>query len=131
MKKTIVLLVLILSLPVTADYEIVWHTIDGGGGTSTGGDYAMTGTIGQPDASYSQGGDYEVLGGFWPGGPLCFVEFDDFARFAAHWRDTGCSLANNWCQGADLDNLNDVGADDLNLFIIEWLYECPYGWPLK
>jgi hypothetical protein len=25
------------------------------------------------------GGPYEVLGGFWPGGALCFVEFEDFA----------------------------------------------------
>ncbi len=131
MKKIIVLLVLVMSLSAMAGYEIRWSTIDGGGGTSSGGQYSLTATIGQHDAAYSQGGDYEVLGGFRPGGPLCFVKFDDFARFAAHWLDTGCSQANNWCQGADLDQLNDVGADDLNLFITEWLYECPYGWPLR
>jgi hypothetical protein len=28
-----------------------WFTIDGGGGTSTGGVYAVSGTIGQPDAA--------------------------------------------------------------------------------
>ena len=32
------------------DYEISWSTIDGGGGRSTGGDFALVGTIGQPDA---------------------------------------------------------------------------------
>ena len=51
------------------DYVVDWSTIDGGGGTSSGGQYTLSGTIGQPDASYSAGGDYELLGGFWPGGP--------------------------------------------------------------
>ena len=37
------------------DYEISWSTIDGGGGRSTGGDYALTGTIGQPDAGEMAG----------------------------------------------------------------------------
>jgi hypothetical protein len=39
------------------------------------------------------GGNYEVLGGFWPGGPLCFVEFGDFARFAEYWLESGTGLA--------------------------------------
>jgi len=72
-----------------ADYSIDWYTIDGGGGQSTGGPYILTGTIGQPDAAYSAGGQYELLGGFWPGGPLCFVDFYSFARFAEWWLETG------------------------------------------
>src|SRR5437899_2475559 len=31
-------------------YSIDWFTIDGGGGTSTGGVYQVSGTVGQPDA---------------------------------------------------------------------------------
>jgi hypothetical protein len=31
-------------------YFIDWYTIDGGGGTSTGGVYSVSGTIGRPDA---------------------------------------------------------------------------------
>lgn len=47
-------------------YSITWSTIDGGGGTSTGGVYAVSGTIGQPDASHAMtGGNYSVSGGFW------------------------------------------------------------------
>lgn len=42
-------------------YEIVWSTIDGGGGTSSGGPYVLTGTIGQPDAGYSASGDAKVV----------------------------------------------------------------------
>jgi hypothetical protein len=49
-----------------AQYAINWHTIDGGGGTSTGGVYSVSGTIGQPDAGGPMtNGQYSVTGGFW------------------------------------------------------------------
>ena len=47
-------------------YLIDWSTVDGGGGTSTGGVYSVSGTIGQPDASGAMtGGNYSLTGGFW------------------------------------------------------------------
>jgi hypothetical protein len=46
-------------------YSIDWHTIDGGGGASTGGVYSVSGTIGQPDAGSLTGGTYTLNGGFW------------------------------------------------------------------
>jgi len=126
---------LLMTVPASAqsggDYYLSWHTIDGGGGTSSSGPYVLTGTIGQPDAAYSAGGSYELLGGFWPGGPLCFVDFRHFARFAEHWLETGCDAGNNFCGGADLNHLGDVDLIDFGLFVDEWLYYCPYGWPLK
>ena len=108
---------------VNADYSIEWHTIDGGGGQSRGGPYVLTGTIGQPDADWASGGNYEVLGGFWPGGPLCFVEFDDFARFAEHWWLKGI--------GADLNEDTIIDFEDVSWFADFWLESCPYGWQLK
>lgn len=62
-------------------YSIDWFTIDGGGGTSTGGVYAVSGTIGQPDAGTMSGGNYTIQGGFWgvavaiqtPGAPLLTI----------------------------------------------------------
>ena len=110
-----------------ADYSIDWYTVDGGGDQSSGGSYVLTGTIGQPDAAYSQGGQYEVLGGFWSGGPLCFVDFEDFARFAEYWLVTGPDLP------ADLyeEQFNIVDFFDLEKFVEEWLCYCPYGWPLR
>jgi hypothetical protein len=62
-------------------YSIDWFTIDGGGGTSTGGNYSVTGTIGQPDAGQMSGGPYALTGGFWsllnviqtPGAPFLSV----------------------------------------------------------
>ena len=61
---------LLLGLSVTTlhaqSYTIDWYKISGGGGTSTGATYQVTGTIGQPDASSAMsGGPYSVTGGFW------------------------------------------------------------------
>ena len=53
-------------------YTVDWYKISGGGGTSTGGTYQVSGTIGQPDASGAMTGAamtgtnyYSVTGGFW------------------------------------------------------------------
>jgi hypothetical protein len=108
-----------------ADYSIDWYTIDGGGGTSSSGPYTLSGTIGQPDAGWMRGGDYELLGGFWPGGPLCIVDFESFAGFAVQWLDTGTGLA------GDLDGDSDVDLTDLSRLVDYWLDFCPYDWPLR
>lgn len=51
---------------VGQSYSIDWFTIDGGGGTSTGGVYSVSGTIGQPDAGGPlTNGQYSITGGFW------------------------------------------------------------------
>jgi hypothetical protein len=64
------------------NYNIDWSTVDGGGGTSTGGVYSVSGTIGQPDAGGTMsGGVYTLDGGFWslvsvvqtPGSPLLSI----------------------------------------------------------
>ncbi len=48
------------------NYSIDWSTIDGGAGSSTGGVYSVSGTIGQPDAGGPlTNGQYSVTGGFW------------------------------------------------------------------
>lgn len=52
------------------DYRVDQYTVDGGGGTSSGGAFEIRGTIGQPDADPLQpstGGVFEITGGFWPG----------------------------------------------------------------
>ena len=67
MKKLILLFgLLIPALSQAQSYTIDWYKIAGGGGTSTNGQYSVTGTIGQPDASGAlSGGQYSVTGGFW------------------------------------------------------------------
>jgi hypothetical protein len=47
-------------------YSINWFAIDGGGGTSSGGQFSLSGTIGQHDAGGPMtNGQYSVTGGFW------------------------------------------------------------------
>lgn len=64
------------------DYSIIWHTSDGGGGTSSSGVYSISGTMGQPDACRAMtNGQYSLTGGFWawpkavqtPGAPLLSI----------------------------------------------------------
>ena len=113
------------------EFTLTRSRIAAGGGTSSGGPYALIGTFGQPDAGEMSGGDYELLGGFFPGGPICMVDFYHFAKFAEHWLETDCNDLNNWCGGADLDQFGNVDLMDLELFADEWLCCCPYNWPLK
>jgi len=79
----IVLLLAVFELGAQT-YSVDWSKITGGGGasTSTNGQYAVTGIIGQPDAGGAMtGGNYAVTGGFWslisvvqtPGAPTLFM----------------------------------------------------------
>jgi hypothetical protein len=97
-------IVLILSLLFPAigfaqQYSIDWYKIAGGGGTSTGGTYQVSGTIGQPDAGATMtGGSYSLTGGFWsliavvqtPGLPLLTVTFNSqLSTVTVSWPNTG------------------------------------------
>lgn len=63
---TFIILTLLSRATASAQYANNSHTIDGGGGTSTGGVYSVRGTIGQPDAGGPlTNGQYSVTGGFW------------------------------------------------------------------
>jgi hypothetical protein len=62
-------------------FALDWFTVSGGGGESSGGDFELSATIGQPDAGNLSGGDFDIAGGFWsiittvetPGAPLLSV----------------------------------------------------------
>ena len=87
------LLFLAFCLRAQAQYSVDWHTIDGGGGTSTGGVYAVSGTIGQPDADTTMtNGPYSLTGGFWsvlaiqtPGAPLLKVIYTATNTVVVSW----------------------------------------------
>ena len=77
MKRILLIMALLAIILLTSftiatnGYNLSWWTVDGGGGTfSTGGDYTLGGTIGQPDAGLLTGGDYTLGGGFWGGGEV-------------------------------------------------------------
>jgi len=87
-------------------YSIDWFSIDGGGGTSTGGVFAVSGTVGQPDAGAPMtGGQYSLTGGFWsllsavptPGAPLLTIARTTTNTVVVSWPSpsTGFTLQQN------------------------------------
>jgi len=88
-------------------YDLSWYTIDGGGGTSTGGVFSVSGTIGQPDANATPmvGGNFSLSGGFWsqltvvqtPGSPLLSITLTTTNTAMISWPSpsTGFNLQQN------------------------------------
>src|SRR5271163_4052402 len=67
MKTFIAFLALLLpAIGFAQPYSVDWHKVAGSGGTSTGGTYTVSGTIGQADAGGAMtGGSFSLTGGFW------------------------------------------------------------------
>jgi hypothetical protein len=88
-----------------AQYSIDWYKVSGGGGTSTGGVYTVSGTIGQHDAGGPMvGGNYSLVGGFWslyalqtPGAPLLSILLTATNTALVYWPSpsTGFELLQN------------------------------------
>jgi hypothetical protein len=48
--------------------EMVWWTVDGGGGTLSNGSYSLSGTVGQAEVGAAlESGGYTLVGGYWYG----------------------------------------------------------------
>ena len=103
--KTILALFSSALLGVTSaraqSYSIDWFTIDGGGGTSTGGVYSVSGTLGQPDAGGPMtGGTFSLTGGFWsllsvvqtPGAPLLAISLTATNTALVSWPSPSTSF---------------------------------------
>ena len=127
--------ILALSLVVTnrvcgQPFDLSWHTVDGGGAVdSTGGAFALSGTIGQADAQsppVMAGGSFQLIGGFWPAAAVtCTCPGDmngdgnrngrDIQQFAA------CVIAGGACGCADVDGIPGVNTGDVMVFVSDVL----------
>ena len=105
MKRVVVCFCALLPAACLASpYLIDWYKVAGGGGTSTGGSYSVSGTIGQHDAGARMtGGNYSLTGGFWalitvtqtPGAPTLYVSHAGSA-VTVYWQAvSGWSLQQN------------------------------------
>lgn len=105
MKTFLLSLVLLFGAASFAQqYNIDWHKVAGGGGTSTGGQFSLSGTIGQQDAGNAiSGGNYSLTGGFWAlyalqtiGAPTLFIT-QSGNKVILYWAApaTGFMLENN------------------------------------
>ena len=62
----IIITLLITSAFASVGYELMWFTIDGGGGTFTSGeDYTLVGSVGQHDTGIMGDCNISIKGGFW------------------------------------------------------------------
>lgn len=107
------------------EFDLAWHTVDGGGGTSSGLDLTLTGTIGQADAApILSGGNFELQGGFWPGistaarVPSCLGDLD---RSGTVDQTDLAILLGAWNTGdADLDGDGNTAQADLAIILGAW-----------
>ena|ERR1022692_3382154 len=106
MKKLTLLFTLLLpALGFAQPYSIDWYKVAGGGGTSTGGVYTVSGTIGQHDAGGPMaGGNFSLTGGFWAlyavqttGAPVLSIQLTTTNTAMVYWTSpsTGYSLQVN------------------------------------
>ena len=131
MTKTVTALiaVMLIGVAIVSAYEIDWYTVDGGGGTSTGGVYEISGAIGQQDARSSAmtGNMYELTGGFWVV-PVCTLDIPgDFdgdcdVDQADHEMFENCATGPDVhsvlqaCEDMDFDGDSDIDQEDFSTF---------------
>ena len=108
-QEILALLILALAFrafaPVGQAYTIDWYKVSGGGGTSTGGVYSISGTVGQHDAGGPMtGGNFSLTGGFWalyavqtPGMPVLGIKLTTTNTAMVYWPSpsTGFNLQVN------------------------------------
>lgn len=118
-------------------YDLSWHTVDGGGGTASGGGFQLSGTIGQTDAGAAlSGGPFTLVGGFWladgPTPSTCppdiaplpngnnAVDVDDLLAVINGWGM--CSAPPSTCAAdiAPVGGNGVINVDDLLMVINGW-----------
>ncbi len=88
-------LALVVSTSASAQLELSSATFDGGGGTSSGGGFEVSGTAGQFDAGMHSGGSFDLESGFWNSlNPAVPVELQRFEIVSN-------PVANGWALAAD------------------------------
>lgn len=86
---------------IAQPFSLESFTVDGGGGTSTGGSYTVSGTIGQPDAGSLGGGSFTLQGGFWalvsevvvPGSPELTIRVLSNGSVQIRWPSSATGFA--------------------------------------
>jgi len=101
-------------------YSIDWYKVSGGGGTSAGGVYSVSGTIGQPDAGATlSGGNFSLDGGFWggvtavqtPGAPLLTITLNSqLSTVTISWPSPSTGFGLEQSDSLTAPNWTSVGA---------------------
>jgi hypothetical protein len=101
----IAFLLAVLPVRASAQLQIDWYTVDGGGGVASNGSLNMIGTIGQADAggNLTGPGGLTMNTGFWYGGPAAalHVELDYLEATSA---GAGEPVVVRWGTAAEVNN---------------------------
>lgn len=114
--------------PAAGDYEVIWSTIDSGGGRAGSAvGLELTGTIGQPETGVAAGAGFEFKGGFWRGAqpsPCAAditadgtVDVSDLVEVIVQW---GACVDPPTCCLGDIDCNGTVDTIDLVEVILNW-----------
>ena len=116
----------LLAAAAGAQPTMPWFTIDAGGGTSAGGSFTLSGTIGQCDAAAPMtGGGFTLTGGFWAGMGGCATDWNgdgqvnssDISSFLTSWLQS----VQDGTLAADFNNDGGVNSTDISAFLTAWL----------
>lgn len=120
--KTNTYSILIVGLAATTAigqvFDLSWNSIDSGGVIrSTGGNFELSGTIGQPDAGAMAGGRFQLNGGFWFQLPPGDCDEDGTVHLMDHEFFTQCLAGPNGnllsdCECFDVDGNGRVDLRD-------------------
>ena len=116
---TMLLTTAVMVAAVPPEYEITRSTINGGGVMrSSGGEFEMSSTLGQPDAGVMTGGDFELSGGFWFEVPPTDCDDDGLVSLFDQETLTSCLLGPGGgidpspCPCFDVDRDGDITLND-------------------
>jgi len=76
------------------DFDLDWFAVAAGGGESSGGDFELSATIGQPAAGDMSGVDFAISGGFWSIVTIVETPVD----LALHVNLAGGNVVMSWLQ---------------------------------
>lgn len=120
--KLIIFAIGLMATHALAQDEIIWSTVDGGGGTCTDGVLTiMDATIGQPDAGGMSGGGYTLLGGYWEPGTNIGCDSIDFNNDGLFPDTTDIDdflsvFSGGPCSTAPVPGCNDIDFNNDSLF---------------
>ncbi len=115
-------------------FELIWSTLDGGGGVSTEAGFELSGTVAQPDAGVLVSDEgFSLEGGYWvapaQSPPICpadfdsdgFVDFFDFDLFVSCFEDAETCPPG---KSADFDGDGFVDFFDFDAFVAAFEAGC-------
>jgi hypothetical protein len=121
----VLLNIALASAAAHGQFAITSSTIDCGGGSSSGGAFVVTGTIGQPDAGPAlTGGAFTLSGGFCTPSAACAGDFNNSGSISVQDIFDFLSAWFAALPSADFNHVNGITVQDIFDFLAAWFAGC-------